>query len=217
MTTLLLLGPLLAACSSDPVAVRVQRDLPPPVPPPAPPTDPFEGDTGTPIGTGTGTGTTPIDLDLEAVLDMAQSPTSRRESCGDLFASVQSPDGSLVLWVNIDETIALEAHLVNHPMERDWPLSVGHIEVKAQWGPHAAAWLSCDDAPYYEPIVQGWAEAIDGTLRAEVRPDPGGTEFEPLGTADLLLEDVVMRSDDGTVQTLPRLELQNLPVGWLPG
>lgn len=142
---------------------------------------------------------------------------ARAGGCADVFLYAATAEGSVAVTVNWPdaagramaegewrETVTLPDHLVR---------------VTLQLGRSLADPL-CNDVVTDAWLIMIEVPAASGEAEIQVVPNPGGEPFMPLGTARLVLRDVVFEvpvDDTTAIWRIELLELDGIQVGWLAG
>jgi hypothetical protein len=136
---------------------------------------------------------------------------SNRGACGDAVFYASNAEHSVMLYMNVDTGLALEATNTGEVQTASYTLPDAQIEVRLDQG------IGVDDATC-DDVVEGagpqvlatWS-AISGSVAVTVTPrgDYGSD-------ADAQLVGAELSGDSGTL-TVDRLEWTDVFVGWYPG
>jgi len=137
---------------------------------------------------------------------------TRMGGCADvLFFAVDQAD-ELMLSFRTEGTVS-EAQAAGEETVTVFELPSPAAELILEQGTRLSD-ATCDDVIEGDgPQVHRTWSAVSGTATVHVRP---GTSVEG-ARADLLLEDVVLETDDRDEIALERLEWTDVHVGWYPG
>lgn len=139
-----------------------------------------------------------------------------RGGCGDvIFYAVDDADEVMLTFVA--EGLVEQARDAGQPLIFFFDFGPGtgsyRPELRLVQGTHVSD-ATCDDILQNEPQIRRSWSAAGGTASVQMRPREG----QEGAMADLVLEDVVLRSDDdGRTIRIDRMEWTDVFVGWLPG
>lgn len=176
---------------------------------------------GPATGPGTNPGTTPTGTrpvgGLADTLAAVVAADARVESCSDLLIAASDPDDTALVYLAVEGGLAEQARIAVKPIETTFQLPHPDVRLVAVWGAHLRDWYGCNDVIYQEPVIDGEAIAMGGTVTITVETSKGASKFQPYAMADAVLTDVEFETEDGTTEVLDDVSWLDQFIGWYPG
>ena len=137
--------------------------------------------------------------------------------CADAHFYASNQSDTIGLGLTIDG-LASDAFHAGQTITYEYALPDPSVFVTIELGENVTS-LDCNDAiiPGQEPVVVHTLQLVSGELTATATPEVGASDFMPYATADVILENAVFQTAQGTLVTADAIEMYDVYIGWLAG
>lgn len=134
--------------------------------------------------------------------------------CSDVFAYAATADDTKAFFVHVDGAYAADASQSGQPVDVTFVLPHPDVTITARWGTDLTI-NECNDVFLGQPVVDGEAAAVAGTLHMTLEPLGPYQPWDMSNDAVFELDGIVFEDDSGRRRVLTTT-LETV-VGWLPG